>query len=91
MFGRGGNTNYHIGNHRFRVLADEYRRIYRSSNRKEKAAVVKEVVDLWRSRDPPGRFLTKTNPELGDDSLWHDVGDELARKKVKLHRYGTWF
>lgn len=80
MFGRGGDTNYHIGNHRFRVLADEHREEYRASSRKEKALVVQEVVRVWRARG--GRFLTKTDPEKGDDSLWHDVGDFLAKKKA---------
>ncbi|CAB9519994.1 expressed unknown protein [Seminavis robusta] len=80
MFGRGGETNYHIGNHRFRVLADEHRSSYRGSSRKDKAIVVHEVVRIWRERK--GRFLTKTDPEKGDDSLWHDVGDEVAKKKA---------
>lgn len=80
QFGRGGDTNYHIGNHRFRVLADEHRQEYRSSSRKEKALVVQEVVRCWRARG--GRFLAKTNPEKGDESLWHDVGDDVAKKKA---------
>jgi hypothetical protein len=41
-----------------------------------------EVVHLWRSLDPPGRFLTKTDAAQGDDSLWHDVGDKKAREKA---------
>ena len=77
QFGRGGETNYHIGNHRFRVLADEHRSRYRGSTRKEKAAVVQDVVRIWRSRN--GRFLTKTDPTKGDDSTWHDVGDEVRQ------------
>lgn len=32
--------------------------------------------------DPPGRFLQKTNPEMGDTSYWHDVGEADARKKA---------
>lgn len=80
MFGRGGDTNYHIGNHRFRVLADEHRQEYRSASRKEKALVVQEVVRIWRGRG--GRFLTKTDPEKGDESLWNDVGDTVAKKKA---------
>lgn len=80
MFGRGGDTNYHIGNHRFRVLADDHRKEYRSASRKEKALVVQEVVRIWRGRG--GRFLTKTDPEKGDESLWNDVGDMVAKKKA---------
>jgi hypothetical protein len=40
------------------------------------------VVTAWRGLDPPGRFLQKTNPDLGDDSFWHDVGEKEARKKA---------
>ena len=37
----------------------------------------------WRTSDkPPGRFLTRTNPELGDETLWHDVGHDVAMKKA---------
>jgi hypothetical protein len=41
-----------------------------------------EVVVMWRGLDPPGRFLTKTDADQGDDSLWHDVGDKKAREKA---------
>ena len=41
-----------------------------------------EVVVMWRGLDPPGRFLTKTDANQGDDSLWHDVGDKKAREKA---------
>jgi hypothetical protein len=80
--GRGGDTNYHIGNHRFRLVADEYKQRYHVAGRKEKALIVQELVDNWRNRDPPGRFLTRTDPSKGEDSLWHDVGNSLALKKA---------
>ena len=76
------DTNYHIGNHRFRVLADGHKGSYQAASRKDKAIVVLEVVQCWRAKNPPGRFLTRTNPELGDDTLWHDVGEEAALKKA---------
>ena len=41
-----------------------------------------EVVHIWRALEPPGRYLTKTDPSQGDDSLWHDVGDKKAREKA---------
>ena len=40
------------------------------------------MVQIWRNLDPPGRFLIRTDPSLGDDSTWHDVGDKRARKKA---------
>jgi len=39
-------------------------------------------VELWRDKTPPGRFLTKTEPDKGDDSLWHDVGKQASEKKA---------
>ena len=40
-----------------------------------------ELVYFWRSLNPPGRFLARTNPERAD-SLWREVGDDLARKRA---------
>jgi len=82
MFGRGGDTNYHIGNHRFRMLADEYCKQYHEASRKEKALIVQQVVSSWRGRNPSGRFLARTDPSLGEESLWHDVGTAVALKKA---------
>ena len=31
---------------------------------------------------PPGRFLTLSDPKLGDASPWHDIGDKSAQKKT---------
>lgn len=77
------DTNYHIGNHRFRVAAGLFRARYRAASRKNKPIVVEELVTSWRTSDkPPGRFLTRTNPELGDETLWHDVGHDVAMKKA---------
>ncbi|CAB9518420.1 expressed unknown protein [Seminavis robusta] len=87
MFGRGGDTNYHEGNHRFRALiATHYKERYRNAKtREEKSIIGQEVVIHWRSSDPPGRFLTRTDASLGSNSLWHDVGDEMAfRKAIKI-------
>ncbi|CAB9523104.1 expressed unknown protein [Seminavis robusta] len=82
MFGRGGDTNYHVGNHGFRTLAEGYTQRYHEASRKEKALIVQELVNSWRNRDPPGRFLARTDPHLGDASLWHDVGTDAALKKA---------
>ena len=37
---------------------------------------------MWRQMTPPGRFLTLTDPKLGDASPWHDIGDKSAQKKT---------
>ena len=78
----GGGTNNHIGNIRFRQLVNEHKFRYLAASKVDKPRVAMEVVHLWRSLDPPGRYLTKTDPAQGDDSLWHDVGDKKAREKA---------
>ena len=76
------DTNYHVGNHRFREEANNFRQLYRDASRNDKAVVAQELVDAWRAQEPKGRFLTKTDPSKGDDSTWHDVGLETAIKKA---------
>lgn len=82
MCGRGGGTNNHIGNIRFRQLVNEHKIRYFAASKSDKPKVAMEVVQIWRSLDPPGRFLAKTDLSMGDDSLWHDVGDKKAREKA---------
>ena len=41
-----------------------------------------QVVEMWRKMTPPGRFLTLSQPKLGDDSPWQDIGDKAAQKKT---------
>jgi hypothetical protein len=80
--GRGGDANSHIGNIKFRQLINQYKPRYTAASRSNKPFVAEEVVQIWRNLDPPGRFLIRTDPVLGDDSTWHDVGDKRARKKA---------
>lgn len=70
------------GNIKFRALVEKHRGRYHAASRVEKGKVVAEVVQLWRQMTPPGRFLTLTEPKLGDASAWHDIGDKLAQKKT---------
>jgi hypothetical protein len=80
--GRGGDANSHIGNIKFRQLISQYKPRYTAASRSNKPLVAEEVVQIWRNLDPPGRFLIRTDPSLGDDSTWHDVGNRRARKKA---------
>jgi len=43
--------------------------------RQEKSVVVQELIDSWRAEG--GRFLARSDPSQGEDSVWHDVGDEM--------------
>lgn len=64
------------------MLVEQFKSKYTTASRYEKAKAIAEVVRIWRSQSPPGRFLIVTDPSMGDSSKWHDVGDNAASKKV---------
>jgi len=76
LYGRGGGTNHHVGNRKFRVLIDEFKPRYLKAKRVDKPLIAMEVVNKWRSQKPPGRFLKEK------DKKWCDVGDPRAREKT---------
>eukprot|EP00590_Aulacoseira_subarctica_P009541 CAMPEP_0172427414 /NCGR_PEP_ID=MMETSP1064-20121228/41930_1 /TAXON_ID=202472 /ORGANISM="Aulacoseira subarctica , Strain CCAP 1002/5" /LENGTH=931 /DNA_ID=CAMNT_0013171599 /DNA_START=43 /DNA_END=2838 /DNA_ORIENTATION=- len=79
LYGRGGGTNHHPGNKRYRLLVDERKIEYVNSKRLEKPLVALDIIRKWRKEQvPPGRFL-KVNEATG---LWDDVGDKKAREKT---------
>lgn len=84
MFGRGGDTNYHVGNNRFRTLiAEKYRwRYQQAKSRKERSMIAIEVIQQWREgQDPPGRFLAKQE----GNGTWYEVSHDVAfRKAMKV-------
>ncbi|CAB9508169.1 expressed unknown protein [Seminavis robusta] len=82
LSGRGGHTIHWSGNIKFRNLVEQHRERYHAASRVQKGKVVAEVVQIWRKMTPPGRFLTLTDPKLGDASAWHDIGDKSAQKKT---------
>ncbi|CAB9528301.1 Transcriptional regulator [Seminavis robusta] len=81
MLGRGGESNYHSGNLAFREFVKQFREEYQAAPRYKKPEIAMKVVQHWRNLNPPGRFLTRTNPDNAD-SLWHDVDDKLATKRA---------
>lgn len=78
LYGRGGGTNHHPGNKRYRKLVEGRKVDYVNSKRLDKPLVALEIIKEWRSQKPPGRFL-KLDELTG---LWHDVGDKKAREKT---------
>lgn len=81
MLGRGGETNNHVGNVKFRQMVLRHKDIYLKASRQDKSNIAWEIVMEWRHLSPPGRFLTRTNP-LEAASVWHDVGDEQAKRRT---------
>lgn len=89
LLGRGGGANNHRGNIKFRKLVNEHKMRYLACNKVEKPKVAREVVNLWRQMDPPGRFcaridLSKKGPGSvkAADNVWYEVGDKKAREKA---------
>lgn len=87
MCGRGGGTNNHIGNIRFRQLVNGHKLRYLAATKSEKPMVSKEVVTIWRGLQPPGRFLMQEKTKGGNGTSaitgeWYDIGDKKAREKA---------
>jgi len=78
LMGRGGGTNHHPGNKRYRAITEAKKPKYLASKRLDKPLVAMEVINEWRVLNPMGRFL-KQNQET---KLWYDVGDRKAREKT---------
>jgi len=78
LYGRGGGTNHHPGNKRYRRWVEDRKVEYVNSKRLDKPVVALDIVRRWRSQSPPGRFL-KMDDKTG---LWGDVGDKKAREKT---------
>lgn len=74
LLGRGGVTNSHVGNIRFRNLVHELQPKYLNSAKKMKHLVAKEIVMQVQSKG--GRFLICIN------DVWKEVDDQRAREKT---------
>ena len=80
LCGRGGATNSHTGNRRFRKIVSAHRDAYLRAKKRDKPAYAQHVLELVRNqnRSKPCRFLKK-HPT---SDLYYDIGDEKAREKV---------
>jgi hypothetical protein len=77
LFGRGGQTNRHIGNLRYRDIIALHRADYVRASKVEKPNVARRIVKAIRTGKNPGRFLRK-----GDDGKWQEVSDKEAAWKA---------
>eukprot|EP00521_Asterionellopsis_glacialis_P017147 CAMPEP_0195296524 /NCGR_PEP_ID=MMETSP0707-20130614/19663_1 /TAXON_ID=33640 /ORGANISM="Asterionellopsis glacialis, Strain CCMP134" /LENGTH=776 /DNA_ID=CAMNT_0040358057 /DNA_START=216 /DNA_END=2546 /DNA_ORIENTATION=- len=90
LLGRGGGTNNHSGNVKFRQLVNEHKLRYLAASKVDKPKVARDVVKIWRGFTPPGRFLTRTGDVIkkgagsvkAEGNCWLDVGDRKAREKA---------
>mmetsp|Transcript_30680 Transcript_30680/g.40207 ORF Transcript_30680/g.40207 Transcript_30680/m.40207 type:complete len:192 (-) Transcript_30680:148-723(-) len=77
LCGRGGATNNHVGNKRYRSLVSDHQNEYLLAKKKDKADIAREIVRLVRVRG--GRFLRKG---ATGTNMWVEVGDKKATEKT---------
>jgi hypothetical protein len=93
LLGRGGGTNNHAGNVKFRKLVNEHKLRYLAASKVDKPKIAREVVHIWRSMQPPGRFLARHDEDVSEKSnsshnggennhVWVEVGDKKANAKA---------
>ncbi|KAL9182329.1 hypothetical protein ACHAXT_012981 [Thalassiosira profunda] len=75
--GRGGGTNYHPGNLKFRKMVEDRKPAYKAAGRGKKPELAAALVREWRALDPPGRFLKLNN----NNKRYDDIGDAEAKAK----------
>lgn len=75
LLGRGGVTNTHSGNKKYRQLVHEKQREYLAARKLQKATVAMSIVTTIMSNG--GRFL-----QLNDKDEWFEVTAEKAREKT---------
>jgi len=78
LMGRGGGINNKIGNIKFRELVRQQKLRYLAAKKVDKPKVAVDVVRMWRSLSPPGRFIEPTP----GTKYFHDVGDRKAQLKA---------
>ncbi|GKY93329.1 hypothetical protein MPSEU_000300500 [Mayamaea pseudoterrestris] len=76
LSGRGGGTNVHPGNRRFRDLINVHRRAYLKARKNDKPSISRNIVRQIRASG--GKFLKKDEKS----ALWFEVGDDAAREKT---------
>uniref|UniRef100_A0A7S4T0V1 DUF6824 domain-containing protein n=1 Tax=Ditylum brightwellii TaxID=49249 RepID=A0A7S4T0V1_9STRA len=76
LCGRGGGTNVHPGNRRFRDLIHAHRCRYLKAKKNDKPAISRSIVAAVRRAN--GRFLKKDEKT----GKWVEIGDDGAREKT---------
>eukprot|EP00934_Nitzschia_sp_Nitz4_P003682 Nitzschia sp. Nitz4//scaffold141_size107518//87781//88335//NITZ4_004295-RA/size107518-processed-gene-0.92-mRNA-1//1//CDS//3329536345//3672//frame0 len=76
LCGRGGATNNHPGNKKFRSIVAEHMDEYLQARKKEKATIAKRIVT--QIKEAGGRFLKRDQ----DTDVWVEVPERRAREKT---------
>ena len=75
--GRGGLTNHHPGNVKFRAEARKLRSDYRNADTTKHQKYLYSLELVNKVKAYGGKFLEK-----GSDDLWHEMDETAARKKA---------
>lgn len=76
LCGRGGATNNHPGNKRFRAIVAHHMPEYLAARKKEKSLIARQIVDHIKKQG--GRFLKRSD----GNNTWVEVSDKKATEKT---------
>lgn len=76
LCGRGGATNNHPGNKRFRAIVAHHMPEYLAARKKEKSIIAQRIVDHIKRQG--GRFLKRSD----GNNTWIEVSDKKATEKT---------
>lgn len=76
LCGRGGATNNHVGNKKFRLIVAEYQEEYLNARKKDKSGIAKQIVA--RVHQNGGRFLKRDQ----SNNTWVEVTTKKATEKT---------
>lgn len=80
LCGRGGLTNHHEGNRRFRSIVADHQGEYRVARKHDKANIARRIVGIIREEG--GRFLKSAEGKAAGGGQWVEIGDQKAREKT---------
>lgn len=75
LLGRGGKTNSHVGNKRYRAIVAKHQTQYLVARKNEKVLIARSIVSIIQ--DKGGRFLKRTL-----DNQLEEVTDKKAQEKT---------
>jgi len=76
LCGRGGLTNSHVGNKRFRDVVSEYQLEYLNARKSDKKGIARTVIS--RIRESGGRFLQRNS----NSNVWSIASEKKALEKT---------
>jgi len=76
LLGRGGATNSHEGNRKFRTIVAEHQQEYLKARKREKVVIARQIVAIVHTNG--GRFLKRTE----NAQNWIEVPDKRAQEKT---------